>query len=231
VARAIREVDPEHLIAFEPPVTRSFLDSANLPSMPFPVGGNVYAPHVYTAVFNDDPRLRNDTYQSALATSIRNARDEADAWAAPLLIGELGIGPDQPHALEWIGHAYDGADDVLASTAFWLWKEQEQGQWGLFSLAADGTWQDRPGMMAAVARPYAKIVGGAATSISWDGVTLTVSFRQNGAPPRHEIFFPSGTPRIRCDGRDVDGDDVTVDTDTSTYSVVCDGSQLTFTRS
>jgi endoglycosylceramidase len=230
VARAIREVDPEHLIAFEPPVTRNFLDSANLPSMPFPVGGGVYAPHVYTAVFNDDPRLINDTYQSALATSIRNARDEADAWAAPLLIGELGIGPDQPHALEWIGHAYDGADSVLASTAFWLWKEQEQGQWGLFSLAADGSWQDRPEMMAAVGRPYAKVIGGGATSLSWDGVTLTVSFRQNGAPARHEIFFPGGTPLIRCDGRDVSRDDVTVDTATSTYSVSCDGGQLTFTR-
>ena len=232
VARAIRQYDPDHLIAFEPPVTRNFLDAAMLASKPFPVGGAIYAPHVYTAVFNSDSRLVNDTYQMPLANSMRNARDEADAWGTPLLIGELGVGPQQPHALDWIGHAYDAADGVLASTAFWLWKEQEQGQWGLFAHAADGSWQDRPEMMGAVARPYAKVIGGRPKAMTWDGTTLTLTFtRVDGVPTRHVVFFPGSTaPNISCDGKTVSPDAVTPDTTTSSYDVRCDGGQLTFSR-
>ena len=203
-ARAIRDYDSERLFAFEPPATRNFVDSASIPSQPFPVGGGIYAPHVYTAVFNDDARLTNDTYEMPLATSVQNARDEADAWGTPLLIGELGVGPQQPHALDWIGHAYDAADSVFASTAFWLWKEQDQGQWGLFSRAADGTWNDRPDMIAAVARPYAKAVGGTPTAMSWDGNAFTLAFeKRDGVLAQHDIFFPSATPVISCDGQPV----------------------------
>jgi len=231
VARAIRDFDSERLFAFEPPATRNFVDSASIPSQPFPIGGGIYAPHVYTAVFNDDARLTSDTYEMPLATSVRNARDEADGWGSPLLIGELGVGPQQPHALEWIGHAYDAADSVFASTAFWLWKEQEQGQWGLFSRAADGTWYDRPDMIAAVARPYAKAIGGTPRAMSWDGNTFTLAFeKRDGVLAQHDIFFPSPAPAITCDGAPVSGQDVTVDSASSTFTVSCSGSVVTLSR-
>ena len=231
VAQAIRKYDAEHLIAFEPPATRNFVDAASIPSAPFPVGGAIYAPHLYTAVFGSDPRLTNDTYEMPLSNSIRNARDEADGWGTPLLIGEFGIGPQQPHALEWIGHALDGADSVFASTAFWLWKEQSQGQWGLFSIDADGVWHDRPDMMAAVSRPYVKAIGGTPQAMTWDGTTLTLAFTPRaGVPTRHDVFFPGAAPRIACDGAPVPPRDVTVDAATSTYSIRCDGKQLTVSR-
>ncbi len=224
VARAIRDYDSHRLFAFEPPATRNFVDAATIPAQPFPVGGGIYAPHVYTAVFNDDLRLTNDTYETPLAASVQSARDEADGWGTPLLIGELGIGPQQPHALEWIGHAYDAADRVFASTAFWVWKEQEQGQWGLFSHAADGSWYDRPDMMAAVARPYAKAIGGTPVTMSWDGTTFTLdSKRRDGVSRQHDIFFPSAAPAIACDGKTLSGSDVTVDMTTSAFSIHCDG--------
>jgi endoglycosylceramidase len=231
VARAIRDYDSEHLIAFEPPATRNLVDSASISSQPFPVGGAIYAPHIYTAVFNNDTRLTNDTYEMPLATSVQNARDEAHAWDTPLLIGELGIGPQQPHAIDWIGHAYDAADAVFASTAFWLWKEQEQGQWGLFSHAADGSWQPRDDMIAAVSRPYAKAIGGAPVSMVWDGKTLTLGFtRRSGVVPKHDVFFPGATPAIACDEKPVAAENVTFDAGTSTYSIRCDGRQLTLSR-
>ena len=224
VARAIRDEDPRRLFAFEPPATRNLIDAATIPSQPLAVGGGIYAPHVYTAVFNDDTRLTNDTYEMPLAASVQNARDEADAWNAPLLIGELGIGPQQPHALEWIGHAYDAADRVFASTAFWLWKEEEQGQWGLFSLAPDGSWVDRPDMIAAVARPYAKAVGGIPSAMSWDGTTFTLaSSRRDGVARRHDVFFPYASPTIACNGKPLAGGDMTVDGPSSTLSIRCDG--------
>ena len=164
-----------------------------------------------------------------LATSVRNARDEADGWAAPLLIGELGVGPQQPHALEWIGHAYDAADAVFASTAFWLWKEQEQGQWGLFSRDASGVWHDRPDMIAAVARPYAKAIGGTPVAMSWDGTTFTLGFqKRDGVAPQHDIYFPYPGPVVSCDGKPAAN--VTVDMDSSTVSVRCDGAVVTLSR-
>ena len=224
IARRIRASDTARLFAFEPPATRNLVDSANTASQPFPVGGGIYAPHVYTAVFSDDGRLANDTYEAALAGSVQNARDEADAWGTPLLIGEFGVGPQQPNALQWIGHAYDAADSVFASTAFWVWKEQEQGQWGLFSQASDGTWQDRPDMIAAVSRPYAKAIGGVPTAMSWDGTTFTLSFQhRSGVAHQHDIFFPTPNPSVACDGKAVPSTDVTYDAPTSTFSVRCDG--------
>ena len=231
VARAIRDYDPDHLIAFEPPATRNFLDSATIPNKPFPVGGAIYAPHLYTAVFNNDSRLTNDTYEMPLASSVHNARDEADGWATPLLIGEFGVGPQQPHALEWIGHAYDAADAVFASTAFWLWKEQDQGQWGLFAHAADGTWHDRPDMIAAVARPYVESVGGNPTAISWDGTSLTLGFeRRDGVAGQHDVFFPWPSALVSCNGSSVKSSDVTFDSASSTFSIQCEGSRLTLSR-
>ena len=231
LARAIRDYDAERLFAFEPPATRNFVDSASLPSQPLPIGGGIYAPHVYTAVFNNDSRLTDDTYEMPLAASVRNARDEADAWAAPLLIGEFGVGPQQPHALEWIGHAYDAADSVFASTAFWVWKEQEQGQWGLFSRDADGVWHDRPEMIGAVSRPYAKAIGGMPVAMSWDGTTFTLGIqKRDGVAHQHDIFFPFANAAIACDGKPVGGDHVTVDMATTTFSVDCDGSVVTVSR-
>lgn len=231
VAQAIRAYDDQHLIVFEPPTTRNFTDAAMIPSQPFPVGGAVYAPHVYTAVFNNDPRLTDGTYVQPLADSIQNARDEATGWGTPLLIDEFGVGPQQPNALAWIGHALDGADSVLASTAFWLWKEESQGLWGLFSIDAGGVWHDRPDMINAVSRPYAKAIGGEPQSMTWDGTTLTLTFTpRDGVPTTHDVYFPGATPSIVCDGKTVASDRVTVDTATSTYSIRCDGKQLTLSR-
>ena len=224
VARAIRDYDDTRLFAFEPPATRNLVDSATISSTPFPIGGGIYAPHLYTAVFNNDTRLTNDTYEMPLAASVQNARDEADAWGAPLFLGELGIGPQEPNALAWIGHAYDAADAVFASATFWVWKEQDQGQWGLFSHAADGSWQDRPDMISAVSRPYAKAIGGTPTAMSWDGATFTLNFQnRGGVAHQHDIFFPSPSPLVACDGKPLSGSDVKIDQTTSTFSVHCDG--------
>ena len=52
VARAIRRVDRRHLIAFEPDVIRNATNRAPVPAAPFPVRGTLYAPHIYTDVFD-----------------------------------------------------------------------------------------------------------------------------------------------------------------------------------
>ena len=58
--------------------------------------------------------------------------------------------------------------------------------------------------VAAVGRPYPKAIGGTPTGLSWDGTTLTLGFEgRNGVAKRHDIFFPSATPAIACDGKPV----------------------------
>src|SRR6185369_15594663 len=80
IARAIRSVDPKHLILFEPSATRNFTNGAPLSSKPFAVAGGVYSVHVYTAVFSSGSALADGTYPPQLEHSIAGARDEADSW-------------------------------------------------------------------------------------------------------------------------------------------------------
>jgi len=220
-ATAIRVVDAKHLILFEPSAERNFTNSAALADAPFPVGGAVYAPHIYTGIFSNDPRLANDTYEESLHASVSGARDEADSWKTPLILDEFGAGPTTPNGYGWIGHVLDDADEVLASTAFWVWKEISQASWGLFDQDASGAWIERPQMIAAVSRPYAQAIGGAPSAMKWDGQTLTVTFAGSGAPPLHDVFFPGAAPSIACDGAATTA--IAVDAARSVYTIRCGG--------
>ena len=216
VAAAIRTVDKKHLIAFEPSVTRNFTDASPLADKPFTDRGGIYAPHVYTAVFSGDGRLAADTYEVALASSFAAAREEAVSWQLPLLVGEMGVGPADR---AWLGHALDDADDQLASTAIWLWKEESQGSWGLFDKLSDGSWAERPEMIAVASRPYARLIGGDPEAVSWDGSRLVVRFvGREGVRGLHEVFFPGAAPVATCDGAAVP----LVSMGRSVYHATCD---------
>ena len=86
-------------------------------------------------------------------------------------------------------------------------------------------------MITAVARPYAKAIGGTPTAMSWDGNTFTLAFeKRDGVLAQHDIFFPSPTPVIACDGAPIAAKDVTVDSSSSTFTVTCSGSVVTLSR-
>src|SRR5579883_1346784 len=160
VAAALRAIDTDHLILFEPAATRNFTNASPISSTPFPVGGAVYAVHVYTAVFGNNASLDDGTYPPALANSVSGAREEADAWGTPLIITEYGIGSSSPRATQWLGHFLDDTDAQGASSALWLWKEESQGEWGLYQVQPDGSFAPRPEMFQAVSRPYPQAIGG-----------------------------------------------------------------------
>ena len=205
IATALRAADPGHLVLFEPSATRNFTNGAPIPSQPFAVPGGVYTVHVYTDVFGSSTIIADGTYPPLLASSISGAREEATSWKTPLVITEFGIGSDNAHAGDWLGHFLDDADAQLASWTLWLWKEQSQGEWGLYTHNDDGSWSPRPAMFAAVSRPYAQAVGGDPTAMTWDGTSLTVTFRgRDDVPGEHDLFWNSGTPTIdlRRQGRD-----------------------------
>jgi endoglycosylceramidase len=202
VASAIRAVDPRHLVVFEPPASRNFTNAAAIPAAPLSVAGGVYAVHIYTAVFGNNPHLGDGSYPPLLSASIAGAREEADAWGTPLFITEFGIGQDAPNALAWIGHALDDADAALAATAYWLWKEESQGNWGLFDHNSDGSWTPRPAMVTALSRPYFAAIGGDPVNMRWDGTQLSLRFTgRAGVPPRHDVFWNRPGPTAMCDGQ------------------------------
>lgn len=227
VARALRDVDPRHLVVFEPVATRNFTNGAPLAPSPFPVAGAVYAVHIYTAIFGNAAALADGSYPALLRGSIGGARDEADSWGTPLMITEYGLGSDLAQGPDWIGHVHDEFDAVLASSTYWLWKDPNPnpGAWGLFDPRPDGSWSARPSLMGAVSRPYAQAIGGDVVSMRWDGATLTVQLRGRAdVPARHDLFWNQGAPRLACDGKTVAPD--RVDAAGSIYVVRCGGAGL-----
>jgi endoglycosylceramidase len=206
VAEAIRRVDGKHLVVFEPNTLRNFLNEAPKPAAPFPDPRAIYAPHIYTYVF-DGKTFTGDTTE--LASSMQKAAEEAAAWGVPLLVGEYGIDPTHPLANEWITASLDLQDQLRAHSTFWLWEEISSGHWGLFEGESSDAGGDRPERVRALSRPYARAVPGRVLEHTVDPATsaLHLRWRANG-PGDVAIFvaprrFPNGVA-IACDGAAVD---------------------------
>jgi endoglycosylceramidase len=206
VAEAIRTVDRRHLVVFEPNALRNAFN-ATLPALgPFPVAGAVYAPHIYTYVF-DGRTFTGDT--AALVSSMEAAAGEAAAWGTPLLVGEYGIDPTHPLANEWITASLDEQDRLRAHSTFWLWEEISSGHWGLFEGESGEPGGERIARTTALSRTFARAVPGRVLEHAFDAAanTLTLRWTASARGPV-EIFvsprrYPHGAT-ITCDGAPVD---------------------------
>ena len=205
VATAIRRVDRRHMIVFEPDTIRNLTNQAPLPAAPFPVPRALYAPHIYTGVF--DGLDFSSGNPALLAPSMERAANEAAAWGTPLLVGEYGIDPTSPVANRWITAELDLQDRLRAHSTFWLWEEISSGHWGLYDgESADGG--ERPGRIRALSRAYARAVPGTVIEHTFDDAasTLRLRYQARGRAPL-ELFvpsrrFPDGAV-LHCDGRTI----------------------------
>jgi endoglycosylceramidase len=205
VGRAVHRADRRHAIVFEPDAIRNSLNQAEIPGEPFAIQPALYAPHIYTGVFDSltyvgDPAL--------LAPSMEAAAAEAAAWGAPLLIGEYGIDPSHPYANEWITQQLDLQDRLRAHSTFWLWEEISSGRWGLFDGESSEPGGERLARTTALSRVYARAVPGKVLEHDFDAAANTLSLRydQSGTEPL-ELFvparrYPSGFV-LTCDGAPV----------------------------
>jgi hypothetical protein len=207
IAQAIRQVDTRHLILWEPTAYRNFINHANVSSTPFPVPGCVYAVHVYTY----DPGV--------VAKSIQSARDEATAWGEPLMVTEHGGGPDPEGGLTYVDDTLNGFDQVQASSTEWIWNDGvvvHDLDAGTLGYLLDGAIYDH------LTRPRAVAIGGDVDTNTWDGTTLTVTFREHpGVPATHDVFWNRGTPAVTCDGEKLAS--VSGDAARQVFSVACGG--------
>jgi endoglycosylceramidase len=206
VAKAIRTVDARHLVMFEPNSVRNIFNTAPIPAAPFPDARAVYAPHVYTYVF-DFKTFTGDT--TALVASMHAAAAEAAAWGTPLFVGEYGIDPNDPLANQWITASLDLQDEVRAHSTFWLWEEISEGRWGLFEGESSDPGGERVARTTALSRAYARAVPGRVLEHRFDATanTLLLRWQARGHGPL-ELFvpprrFPNGAA-ITCDGAPVE---------------------------
>ncbi len=209
LAQAIRQVDARHLILWEPSVLRNLLNESLISTTPFPVDGCVYAVHVYT------------TLGSEIATSIQNARTEADSWGEPLFVTEHGANPLPDGGIAWVDDELDQFDQTLASSMDWIWNPGvvTRDDAGAIAYVFDG------GVLEHLTRPYAMAVGGDVTSTTWDGAKLTLTFRDHsGVPSKHDVYWNLGAPRVTCDGAALSP--VTLDPQRRVATVACGGDRL-----
>ena len=228
VARALREADPGHLIAFEPDVTqRGFFNRSERSATPFPVAGGVYAPHVYPLSFTATDAQRMSFTVESLAPATESARDEARAWATPLLITEWGYDPSGIRADEYYDFQQTLQERSMASAMLWVWKESSQGAWGLHDHAGS-SWTLRPSMRRRIARVRPEAVAGTPLRYGYDRAARRFTMELRGDPavtapdvlyvPAPEDF--SARLEVTCDGRAVT---VTRDPATGRIEVPCGG--------
>ncbi len=199
-AAQVHTAAPNKLVMFEPSANRNLFDSVPPSKAAFPTPNAVYAPHVYTFVFDADGTRLANLAPGDLEPSVASARTEAKAWHTPLVIGEYGIGPTQPNADLWMGVEAELHDRYLASDAFWLWKEESQGAWGVYDHGTGDVWTERPQVVAWLSRIHAVRIAGDVKANEYDHTTGALHLEASGT---HEIYIPerfASTFTASCNG-------------------------------
>jgi hypothetical protein len=141
-----------------------------------------------------------------------SAVEEAASWKAGVMVTEWGYDPKGIRAAEYLTWQSELAEEHLASSFFWVWKEQEQGQWGCFDYdAATGAWSSRPEMKKLLARVRPAAVAGWPQHYAFDRASgvFELVFTDDptvDAPHVLSIAPVLGAPlEVTCDGDPVPG--------------------------
>ncbi len=224
VAAAVRAVAPDLPLHFEPNSLRNFSDKADV-SGPFPFANSVYAPHIYTGVFQGDWETGDI---SRIADSVAAAVDEARQYDAALLVGEFGNDPRSDVGRAWLTTTFAELDRHNVSWALWVYEEWSQGSWGMY----DAVTQPEPGradlrtdVVELVARSWIQETDGSIDNILWNHESKTLDAQLADAT-YVTVAAPSvvygDTVRISCGNRSTV---VTVRNGRATAP--CDQTQLT----
>ncbi|MCB0864776.1 MAG: cellulase family glycosylhydrolase [Solirubrobacterales bacterium] len=142
----------------------------------------VYAPHIYTGVFNDSgPQELTASYEAAV--------EEASAYDAALVNAEWGNGND-PKAEAMREDHLDLADQHRMGSGFWMWKQRE-GFYNWQTVEEDGSIRDDSIRAQQLSRPHIDSIPGQILSTGYDGDTQVLSASKSGRGGK--ATFWSGT--------------------------------------
>jgi hypothetical protein len=198
VGAALRTVDTRHSLWLEPDSERNLTLMAPLRATPFPDSNVVYEPHMYPTIVSV-PDNTEAEWIAALQPSFASIPVEAASYGAAPFLGEWGEDPADPAQLPYLYSIQQLTQQGVLGEAFWLWKEESQGNWGFFDQQPDGTWTVRAAGLKAVAIPYPMAVPGTLQSFSFNQSTsvLTVTFVAKGGEAAPLMFlsplwYPNG---------------------------------------
>lgn len=177
LAAAIREVDPNHIVAFQPPITRS-IGVPQIFTERIGIDNAIYLPHSYTLAYT--PQRLDPSYTPAhaalLEADLRALVREQGQYLAPLMIGETGW-TRSTHA-DGVGGPREEVDPT-APPAFAAELAMRADQlvlgWHWFAYSSideaygvnHGGALDEP-LARALARPFPRATAGRLTHIAWD---------------------------------------------------------------
>jgi endoglycosylceramidase len=200
-AQAVRDVAPKMNVIFEPTGLWTYNGGEPVGTRKMPVGGTMYAPHLYEIViFGTEEQLENIS-RADLEPVFARAAQEAKDFGKPWMIGEFGGGPNVTNYDKYLNFHFDLQDEYLLSSTIWLWKENSQDSWGLYDRV-DNQWVERPDMVNIVSRPRAMRIAGTPTTMHFEDKTLTFSYEQ-ALCEDNAVYVPErfNLDEVRCDGR------------------------------
>jgi hypothetical protein len=172
----LRRDGETRMIWFEPNIVRDVIDFDPGQPEPFSDDGNlVYAPHIYTGVFNG-----GDLDQ--LRASYAAAAEEAAAYEAPWVDGEWGGGAD-PAGEERLVANLDLQNDYVIGSGFWMWK-QRPGFYDWHTVEPDGSLRQDSMRAQQLSRPHLDAAPGRIVATEWDGHGLVSTVRGKGGTAR-----------------------------------------------
>lgn len=204
--KELRQLDTRHPVWLEPDSIRNISLEAPILAAPFPDSNVVYQPHLYPMLLKP---LENtaEAWASELETTFDRMVEEADSWGAALVIGEWGRDPKTSESFPYIDAVLRLSEERAIGHAFWLWKENTQGDWGLFDYdEKEDAWTERIAGRRQLTQPYAMAVPGRLVSNSFDtaSATLRVKFTTSGGEAGPVLHLPADwieTPRVTLNGK------------------------------
>ncbi len=183
--------------------------------------GLVYAPHVYTDVFNG----RNSGQTPArIAASFARAQDEADRYGAPLAPTELA-GASGTTGGNWERDreaTLDQLDALGAGGMVWVWKQHPSRDYGWGVLAANGALRSGTEIAQDYGRARVRSSSAPIAAARWRAGTLTVRTTGpgvvelwDGAATGSSARTVGASPQLTLDGATPPADAVQAVTATS----------------
>ena len=213
VAPSVRAAAPGLPIFFEPDALRNVIDFAN--PDPLSVQDTVYAPHLYTGVFQGNWMVGQD---QRIEDSVTGIVSEAEEASAAVMVTEFGNDPADPTGAAWLTAAYDRLDAHALSASLWVYEEWPStcgnpSCWGLYDEApttdASGnvtyTRTLRQAAVSLVARAYPRAIAGRLDSFAYDPASRVLTVQLAGSSGTHVLSAPTaiygGDVVVSCDGR------------------------------